>query len=77
MKQREEHKRQLKQQAEEQPVEKRACQDNASPVVRYDGPEVACEVLLDQNPVALDSGAVEIQQVDISSLKIETLSAFF
>ena len=35
-------KRQLEQQADKQPVEKRARQDNASPVVQYDGPDVEC-----------------------------------
>ena len=67
----------MEQQAEEQPAEKRARQDSAGPVMRYDGPEVACEVLLDQNPVAHDSGSTETQQVDIFSLKIKTFAAFF
>ena len=70
-------KRQLEQQADKQPVEKRARQDNASPVVQYDGPDVECEVFLDQDPAATDFGVAEIQQVDISSLEIKTLSAFF
>ena len=70
-------KRQLEQQTDEQPTEKRARQDNASPVVQYDGPDVECEVLLDQGPAATDSGETETQQVDIFSLKIKTLSAFF
>ena len=77
MKQREAHKRQLKQQAEEQPVEKRARQANASPVMQYDGPDVECEVSLEQDPVATDFGAVETQQVDTFPLKIKTFSGFF
>ena len=67
MKQREAHKRQLKQQAEEQPVEKRARQDNASPVIQYDGPDVECEISLDQGPVADDSEIVDAQKVESRS----------
>ena len=70
-------KRQLEQQTDEQPAEKRARQDNASPVMQYDGPEVECEVSLDQDPVATDFGAVETQQVDTFPLKIKTFSDFF
>ena len=69
-------KRQLEQPADEQPVEKRARQNNASPVVQYNGPDVECEISLDQGPVADDSEIVDAQQVDISSLKIKTLSVF-
>ena len=69
-------KRQLEQQTNEQPAEKRAHQDNASPVVQYDGPDVECEVSLDQNPVADDSEIVETQQVDTFPLRIKTFSGF-
>ena len=55
-------KRQLEQPADEQPVVKRARQDNASPVMQYDGPEVECEVSLEQDPVATDFEVAKIQQ---------------
>ena len=70
-------KRQLEQRADEQPAEKRAHQDNASPVVQYDGPDVECEVSLEQDPVAVDPTAIETQQVDAFPLKIKTFSGFF
>ena len=70
-------KRQLELQTDEQPAEKRVHQDNASPAMQYDGPDVECEVSLDQGPVATDFEVAEIQQVDISSLKIKTFSGFF
>ena len=70
-------KRQLEQQTDEQPTEKRARQGSASPVMQYDGPDVECEISLEQDPVATDYGAVETQQVDTFPLKIKTFSGFF
>ena len=69
-------KRQLEQLANEQPAEKRTRQDNASPAMQYDGPDVECEVSLDQDPVAVNPTAVETQQVDTFPLKIKTFSVF-
>ena len=70
-------KRQLEQLANEQPAEKRTRQDNASPAMQYDGPDVECEVSLDQDPVAVNPTAVETQQVDTFPLKITTFSVSF
>ena len=70
-------KRQLEQQANEQPAVKRAYQNNASPAMQYDGPEVECEVSLEQDPVATDFEVAEIQQVDIPSIKNHNLFGFF
>ena len=70
-------KRQLEQPIDGQPVEKRARQGSASPVMQYDGPDVECEISLEQDPVATDFGAVETQQVDTFPLKIKTFSGFF
>ena len=77
LQQRSAQKRPLEQQTDEQPVVKRARQDNASPVMQYDGADVECEVSLEQDPVATDFGAVGTQQVDTFPLKIETFSGFF
>ena len=66
----------MEQQTDEQPAEKRARQDNASPVVQYDGPDVECEVFLDQDPAATDFGVAETQKVDIFSLEIKNIFGF-